>query len=296
MRHVALIVNPFATRVTDARVRAVEEELARVATVRTVLTERPRHATDLVEESCRDCDAILVFSGDGGFNEALNGADGDIPLGFLPGGGTSVLPRALGIPRDVVAAARHLAGAVEQGRTRRIGLGRVNGRRFGSSAGVGVDAELVRRVNARGRRSDGRRPGDLVFVAELVRLLAEHRVRFEPVLEVEGCGPAAVAFVANGSPYTYAGALPIPVVPGADFGGGLALLAPRAVGPAALARLIPALLTGHAVPAGVIHGTDLDRIVASGERPLPLQADGEDLGDATRVDFESEREAVAVLV
>ena len=43
---------------------------------------------------------VIVFSGDGGFNEALNGLEGDVPVGFLPGGGTSVLPRALGLPSD----------------------------------------------------------------------------------------------------------------------------------------------------------------------------------------------------
>ena len=49
---------------------------------------------------------MIVFSGDGGFNEALNGIEGDVPIGFLPGGGTSVLPRALGLPAEPVAAAR----------------------------------------------------------------------------------------------------------------------------------------------------------------------------------------------
>ena len=70
---------------------------------------------------------IYVFSGDGGFNEALNGSDGGTPLGFVPGGGTSVLPRAFGLPRDPIEAARRLAA----GNTRRVSLGRANGRRFG---------------------------------------------------------------------------------------------------------------------------------------------------------------------
>ena len=54
-------------------------------------------------------DAGVVFSGDGGFNEALNGLESDVPIGFLPGGGTSVLPRALGLSRNPVAAARQVA-------------------------------------------------------------------------------------------------------------------------------------------------------------------------------------------
>src|SRR5580765_5586358 len=159
---VVLVVNPFATRVSDARLAAVEAELRRVADLTVVKTRHPRHATELVSEACSGgCEAVIVFSGDGGFNEALNGLDVDVPIGFLPGGGTSVLPRALGLPADPVAAARRLADAIEHGRTRRITLGRVNGRRFAFNAGLGLDAEAVRRVDEMGRREDGKRPGDL---------------------------------------------------------------------------------------------------------------------------------------
>src|SRR5919197_2310724 len=107
MRRAVLVVNPFASQVTDERVEAVRAELERGASVETLFTERPGHAVELVE-AVTDADAIFVFSGDGGFNEALNGADGEVPLGFLPGGGTSVLPRVLGLPRDPVAAAAQL--------------------------------------------------------------------------------------------------------------------------------------------------------------------------------------------
>src|SRR5204862_7999522 len=146
-----LVVNPFATRVTEERLAAVEGELRRVADLRVLMTERPRHATELVTEACRGgVDALLVFSGDGGFNEALNGLESDVPIGFLPGGGTSVLPRALGLPADPVDAARPLASAIGERRTRRITRRRGNGRRFAFAAGVGLAAEAVRRVNELG--------------------------------------------------------------------------------------------------------------------------------------------------
>ena len=118
---VALVVNPFATRVSEERLAEVREELERVTELDVVLTERPGHATELVTAACRGgADVVVVFSGDGVFNEALNGLERDVPIGFLPGGGTSVLPRALGLPRDPVAAARQLADALRVGRTRRI--------------------------------------------------------------------------------------------------------------------------------------------------------------------------------
>ena len=294
---VALIVNPFASEVTQERVHAVELELARDASVTTLRTERPGHAVELAAGAA-NADALVVFSGDGGFNEALNGLPTDTPIGFLPGGGTSVLPRALGLSRDPVAAARRVADALASDRTRRISLGRVNGRRFAFSAGIGFDAELVRRVDLRGRRDDGRRPGDLAYVLAAVQLVGGHRGRFGPALEIAGVGRAAFALVANADPYTYAGAVPIRVAPEARFELGLDLVAPARVGPLALSRLLRYVVRGRgqAEAADVLYGHDLDRIEAACDRPLPLQADGEDLGDVTEALFEAERGAVRVLV
>jgi Sphingosine kinase and enzymes related to eukaryotic diacylglycerol kinase len=96
MRRVVLIVNPYSSSVTGESIRAVEQALCERVEVRTAFTERPGHATELAAAAVVEADGIVVFSGDGTYNEALNGADGAVPFGFLPGGGTSVLPRALG--------------------------------------------------------------------------------------------------------------------------------------------------------------------------------------------------------
>ena len=290
------MVNPFASRVTEERLAAVERELSRVVELSVVRTERPRHATELVGDASRNrATAIVVFSGDGGFNEALNGLHADVPIGFLPGGGASVLPRALGLPSDAVAAARQVAEAIEQGRTRRITLGSVNGRRFAFSAGVGLDAEAVRRVDEMGRSSDGKRPGDFAFALAVMKALAANRGHLEPALEIAGLGRAAFAFVANGSPYTYAKGIPLPIVPDADFELGLDVVAPVRVRRRSLVRTAYALLRGHPRERDVLYGHDLDRVEIRCDAPMPLQADGEDLGDVERAVFEAQREAVSVL-
>ena len=296
MRRAVLVVNPFATRVTEERVEAVRAELSRGAVVETLLTERPGHAVELVE-AVTEADAIFVFSGDGGFNEALNGADGDVPLGFVPGGGTSVLPRVLGLPRDPVAAAEQLGEALAAGRVRRISVGRANGRRFGFSCGVGLDAEAVRRVDALGRTHEGRRPGDLAFARVVAEMVLERRGRFEPVLEVRGLGRAAFALVANADPYTYAGAVPIHAAPLAELEGGLDVIAPTRIRAAAVARILAYLLRGrgHERAPDILYGHDLDRVEIVCDTPLPLQVDGEDLGDVERVECVAERGAIQVL-
>lgn len=285
-----LIVNPKASGVTDELVGRVVAELPADTSV--VATASPGEAGEIAREHEAGVDAIYVFSGDGTYNEVLNGVAGAVPLGFLPGGGTSVLPRALGLGRDPVAAAR----IVRSGRARPIGLGRVNGRRFAFNAGVGLDAELVRRIDARGRRTDGRRPGDTAFLVEAFRLLLSRRGRFAPALEVEGAGRAAFALVANCEPYTYAGRLAVHVARHASFDRGLELVAPRDVRARDLPRLAVALSRGtpREKDAVVVH--DAGRIVVRCHAPLPLQVDGEDLGDVELAVFESEPAAVRTFV
>jgi diacylglycerol kinase family enzyme len=296
-RRAVLIVNPFATAVDEHRIALVERTLGRSTDVTTFLTERPGHATELAREAAGWADAIFVYSGDGGFNEALNGLETGAPsLGCIPGGGTSVFPRTLGLPRDPVEAAERLAEALEQGRTRTISVGAVNGRRFGFNAGIGFDAELVRRIEA--NRSRAGRPGDVAFVMTVMRLVAENRARFAPALEIGGVGRAAFAFVANTDPYTFVGAVPLHVAPEARFEGGLDVVAPQSIRPIDVPRILKYVATGRGQleDPRILTAHDLDRIEIRCDRPLPLQVDGEDLGDVTEATFECERGAVKVLV
>jgi diacylglycerol kinase family enzyme len=287
-----LVVNPFASGVSEERIAQVEGVLRDSVELEVLLTRRPRHATE-VARAAAGVDAIVVFSGDGVVNEVVNGIGPGVSLGVLPGGGTNVFARALGLARDPVRAAAQLGEALRQGRTRRISLGRVNGRRFVFSAGIGFDAELMRRV---GRTADGRRPRDLRFAATAARMLVECRGRYEPALEINGVGRAAFAFVANGDPYTYAGRVALHVAAGTDFAAGLSLVAPERVRPLDVPRLFVAFARNTAPKAAVIRRHDLDRVEVRCDRPLPLQADGEDLGDVEHALFEAERGALSVVI
>jgi diacylglycerol kinase family enzyme len=285
-----LIVNPYASGVTKERVAQVRVALGDVELEQTT---HPGHATELAG-SASDAEAIYVFSGDGGLNEVLNGIGPETPVGAIPGGGANVVARVLGLPRDPVQAAEEVA----KGNTRRISLGRINGRRFAFSAGLGIDAEAVRRLDARGRTAEYGRASNVRFAWEFGRMIAERRGRYEPALEILGLGRAAFALVANVDPYTYFGPVPIRVAPEARFELGLDLVAPRGVSPASLSRLLryAVLGRGQTTAKDIIYAHDVDRIEIVCDHPLPLQADGEDLGDVTSALFEAERDAVVVLV
>ena len=285
-----LIVNPYASGVNESLIASVTAVLGEVEVRR---TEHRGHGTELAREA-RGGEALYVLSGDGVFNEVLNGIDAETPVGFLPGGGANVLTRALGLPRDPVRAAER----VVRGRTRRISVGRVNGRRFGFAAGIGLDAEAVRRVDERGRSEELGRAGNFAFAWDLLRLVAERRGRFEPTLEISGHGRAAFVFVANADPYTYAGLVPLHFAPQARFELGLDLVAPKRVSPFSFPRLLGYVLLGRGQTraSDVVYAHDLDRIEIHCDRPLPLQVDGEDLGDVIEAHFAAERNAVQVLV
>lgn len=296
MRTVVLIVNPFASGVDEPKLERVVRAIERAGRVTVARTERSGHATQLAAELGGDADALFVFSGDGGFNEVLNGIPDDLPVGFVPGGRANVLPRALGLPRDPARAAERLAESVELGRTTRISLGRVNGRRFAFAAGLGFDAELIRRIEQKGRSTTGRRPGALYALWAAARILVERRGRINAQLEVEGRGRAAFALIANTDPYTYVGPVPLHACPAARFELGLDLAAPESIRPRSLPRFLAYALTGRGRPARLLRGHDLDRVVVLCDAPLPLQADGEDLGDVERAVFEAERSAVTVYI
>jgi diacylglycerol kinase family enzyme len=288
MPRALLIVNPQASAVSP---QSAAEVAAELGDVEVVWTERAGHATELAAKV--DADAVFVFAGDGGFNAVLNGVRPEVPVGFIPGGGSSVLPRALGLPREPIEAARRLAESLRVGRTRRISVGRVNGKRFGFAAAIGFPAEIVRRVNGLGRQ-DGRRPRDRTFALTLARVLLERRGRLEPGLEIDG-EQAAFALVANGDPYTYLARFPVRAAPDARFEAGLDVVAPRRVQPWTIPRLTTAAFLGRRAP-GTVYLHDLEHVEIRSPEPQPLQVDGEDLGDVASAVFESERGALTVLV
>ena len=203
------------------RLAAVRAALPRRTELR--MTSAGGEATEIAREVSGRVDALYVFGGDGTYNEVLNGIDADYAARLHP-------RRRDERPAPCARASRTTPlrprGDSRPGRTRRIGVGRVNGRRFGFACGIGLDAEVVRAVDELGRRSDGRRPSKSAFAWTGLRTLGRHRFQLEPALEVVGHGRAAFALVSNGPAYSYAGSVALRPAPHASFEGGLDLVAP----------------------------------------------------------------------
>ena len=120
-------------------------------------TERSGEATDLAR-TARDqgLDAVFVVGGDGTINEVVNGlAESPVALGVLPGGTGNVWAKELGLPTRSPLHRLPLLDSVEAlvvGSTRRIDLGKANGRYFLQWAGLGLDAEVTYAMEPRTRR------------------------------------------------------------------------------------------------------------------------------------------------
>src|SRR5438067_5413558 len=162
-RRMLLIVNPYATTVSDRLKNLVVYALRGRYEVNAIDTNARDHATELSREAAREgYDVVVAFGGDGTVNEAANGLVGsDTPLCCLPGGRANVYCRTLGIPNDVVDATEHLLRIADDFRPRRVDTGRVNGRHFVFASGVGLDASAVERVDSHPRLK--RRLGEWYF-------------------------------------------------------------------------------------------------------------------------------------
>lgn len=115
-----------------------------------VLTERPRHATELARQAVADgCGLVVAIGGDGTLNETAAGLVGtEAVFGLIPCGSGNGLGRHLGIPGPGKGAFRTLVS----GRVRAIDTGLVNGIPFFNAMGLGFDAEIADRFNHLTRR------------------------------------------------------------------------------------------------------------------------------------------------
>jgi diacylglycerol kinase (ATP) len=142
-------------------------------------TDAVGHATDLARDAVRQGSGLVIaWGGDGTINEIARGMLGSsTPLGILPGGTVNVLARATGIPRRLKQACRVL----RDGRPTAIPVGMAAGRPFLLMAGIGIDAEVVHRLDPGLKKNLGK----WAFWLQGFRLLATYS--FPPLtLRIDG--------------------------------------------------------------------------------------------------------------
>ena len=239
-------------------------------------------------------DVVVAFGGDGTVNEAANGLVGsDTPLTCLPGGRANVYCRILGIPSDVVDATEHLLGLADDWRPRAVDLGRVNGRHFLFSAGVGLDASVVER---------GRRPSGAQGAGRRVLLRVDRHRHVHPALPdaaTQARGSARRGERRRGdrrraerravhvlrrprrcrsprAPRSTAASSPAPCSKRTS---------PLDVPTIAVARAVEPAAGRRPPPDPRVLSRRRMRVRSLDERPLPLQVDGDYIGDHETAEF-----------
>ena len=293
-KRMLVIVNPYATTVSDRLKNLVVYALRGSYIVDAIDTERREHATELCREAAREgYDAVVAFGGDGTVNEAANGLAGSkTALTCLPGGRTNVFCRILGIPTDVVDATEHLLGLADDWRPRTVELGRAGDRYFTFSAGVGLDASVVERVDAHPRLKA--RGGEYYYALVATRTLASRYLLHPPRLEAELGServPGVTVLVQNAAPYTYFGNRRVDAGEGStlesgDLSGIVFKRATLIDMPTVTWRALSkrARVANHR-QIEPFAGLSSLRVRSLDDRPLPLQVDGDYIGTASEIDF-----------
>ena len=303
-RRMMIIVNPYATTVSDRLKNLVVYALRGRYAVDAIDTNARGHATELSREAAREgYDVVVAFGGDGTVNEAANGLAGfATPLCCLPGGRANVYCRMLGIPTDVVDATEHLLMLADDWRPRRVDVGSVNGRVFVFSAGAGLDASVVERVDAHPHLKA--RLGEWYYTWTGLRTFTRRYMLHPPRLEAQ-IGTETVAgvtvIVQNAAPYTFFGNRPVEMGEGATLqSGDLAGVVLDRARPIDVPTVIARALSRHLRVTRHHHvhafsGADGLRVRSLDERPLPLQVDGDYIGEAGEAVFGVTPNGIAVV-
>jgi diacylglycerol kinase family enzyme len=304
-KRMLVIVNPYATTVSDRLRNLVVYALGSRYAVDAVDTEKRDHATQICREAAGEgYDVVVAFGGDGTVNEAANGLAGsETPLTCLPGGSTNVWCRTIGIPHDVVDATEHLLRLADELRPRRVDLGRANDRFFVFSSGVGLDASVVERVDAHPHRKA--RFGPWYYTLAAVGTFSRRYLVRPPHVRVEAGGrslEAVTVIVQNSDPFTYFARRPIRVCEGAGLESGtLSMAALRRATILELPTLIPRLFSGRARTVvrhrhvEGLQGVTEARVEGVDGLPFPVQLDGDYVGEFSALRYTAAPRALAVV-
>ena len=313
--HALLIVNPHATSTTPLRRDVIVSALASEFDLEVVETRYRGHAVALAAGAVKQRrDLVITLGGDGTVHETVNGlvrgpdgrrapaAADELPaLAPIPGGNANVFTRALGLAADPIDATGQILAAISGRRARWIGLGLAGDRYFTCSAGLGIDAEVVRAIE--GLRGSGRPVSDPLYLWTAIRQYYAATDRRHPALtlECDGHPPVGHIFlgvVSNTAPWTYLGRRPVNPSPLASFDTGLDVFALRRMRTISTLNVVRQMLAGgnrHPNGRHVLSLHDVPGLTLRSDRPIAWQVDGEYMGEREDVSFRSVPRALRVM-
>jgi YegS/Rv2252/BmrU family lipid kinase len=287
-----VVLNPMAGSCTAADVRqALDRQLGEqiqaeiyettgdedvVAIVRTELTNNPS--------------VVVAAGGDGTISDVAEALVGtDIRLGIIPVGTANIFARELGIPLSLEGACALLAG---QPNTTSVDAMKVGEQYYVLQIGIGIDSLMIRDTDRESKRRFGR--AAYMWTA-FTRLLGYQPMRFTIVADGKRLRPrASQVLIANGG---VLGAAPFRWGPNIrpDDGKIDVCIVSARTALDYMGLIWHTLLGQQRRDRNVRYLTAERSIAISADLPLPIQADGEIIGD-TPIQIEVVADAIKVIV
>ena len=275
VKNLLVILNPAAHSEKAGRLADRIREVAGDAEIR--LSSMPGDAERIaLEAAAEGYGSIVAAGGDGTVNEVVNGivasGRGDVTLGILPVGTMNVFAVELGLPLNSL---RKAWDVVLAGHARQIDLPQcVTGdsrRCFVQLAGVGLDAEVVRRTSRESKNA----LGPLSYLLSLAQVVGE-KPPLVTLLDGEGRERSG-SFVLLGNGRYYGGPFRV-FRRGVPDDGLLDVLVFRNQSPWDLLRYLHAIAMGQHADLPDVEYFQTLSLEARSEGQVPFELDGEMAG------------------
>jgi YegS/Rv2252/BmrU family lipid kinase len=273
---VFVVLNPMAGSCIAGDIRqALEQHFADRHEIYETTGDADEDVTAVVRQALkRGFGVVLAIGGDGTVSDVAEALIGtDIPLGVIPAGTANVFARELGLPLDLAGACALLTGAHA---TASVDAMRVGEQYFVLQIGIGIDSLMIRDTDRQAKRRFGR--AAYLWTA-FTRLIGYQPRRFTIVADGRRTRPrASQVLIANGgvlgvAPFRWGphirpddGRIDVCIVSARTALDYLGLAWHTVLGQQRRDRNVRYLSAEHSV-------------VVSADHPLPVQADGEILGE-----------------
>jgi len=294
LQRVFVVLNPVAGSCTAEDVRACLErhfsDRIELQIYETTGSDDEDVVSVVREAVAKGCNLVAAAGGDGTVSDVAEGLVGsNVPMGIVPVGTANVFARELGLPLTLDEACALLAG---QHAISSVDAMKARDKYFVLQIGIGLDSLMIRDTEREAKRRFGR--AAYIWTA-LTRLIGFQPVRFTIVVDGKRLRPrASQVLIANGG-----------VLGVAPFRWGLhirpddgridvCVLSARSLSD--YLRVAWQVLIGHRRPSPNIRYYSAERsIMVDADRPLPIQGDGEILGE-TPIQIQVVPDAVSVIV
>lgn len=281
-----LIINPVSgpdANALEAASQAVLLLLRHGHEVTSFVTQKPDDAYRRALDP-GDADVVVVMGGDGTANEVGRALIGtDTVMGILPNGSGNGLARELHIPMEMEAAAEVLMRHEVQ----RIDTGRVNGKPFLCTCGIGLDAAVSEKF------AESKTRGFISYIADTLDLLGQYRAEdYRLRIDGEECSEHAyVVTAANASQYGNNAF----IAPDASLTDGLLDVTVLREFPAGEAgRIAYRLFSGELTESKYTRQLRGKQIVISAGRPAIYHIDGDAMEETRQLEVEAVPRSLSV--